>query len=136
MLSAEKSANDSAQSPACSRKPLPSATRARVVRSVRASPANTSGGNVRSSSSAAVSATASGHTGCWRAGKRCQLVGSQSRFGNDCADVIGLEVVARRASARSGLERPALAHLLKLLLRLHLLGEQRGLDAVEQALEP
>ena len=32
--------------------------------------------------------------------------------------------------------RPASAHLLQLLARGHLLGEQRGLDAVEQAFEP
>ena len=33
-------------------------------------------------------------------------------------------------------ERAPLAHLLELVLRLHLLGEQRGLDAVEEAFEP
>src|SRR5262249_40087851 len=47
--------------------------------------------------------------------------------------------LTRIAAARSTteLERAAAAaHLLELLLRLHLLGEQRGLDAVEQALEP
>src|SRR5712671_2081537 len=136
MLSAEKSANDSAQSPACSKNPLPSATLARVARNVRASPANTRGGSLRSSASAAESASASGHAGCCRAGYRCQLVGSQSRFGSDCAEVIGLEVVAGRAPARSGFEGAALAHLLELLLGLHLLREQRRLDAVEEAFEP
>ena len=41
-----------------------------------------------------------------------------------------------RSPAGPPLERAALAHLLELALGLHLLGEQRGLDAVEQAFEP
>src|SRR5689334_25393179 len=44
------------------------------------------------------------------------------------------QIRAGRAVAR--FEGGPLAHLLELLLRLHLLREQRGLDAVEQALEP
>ena len=44
MLSAENSSKLSAQSPACSKKALPAATRAKLFCSERASPANTSGG--------------------------------------------------------------------------------------------
>ena len=40
----------------------------------------------------------------------------------------------RPSAAR--LERAPLAHLLELALRLHLLREQRGLDAVEETFEP
>src|SRR4051812_28380223 len=132
MLSAEKSANDSAQSPACRRKPLPSATRASVERSVRASPANTSGGIARNSASAPSSSAATGHAGCCAAGGRCQLVGSHSRLGSGCgAVIVGSKVGAGRRVAR--LERPPLAHLFELLLGLHLLGEERRLDPVEEA---
>ena len=45
--SAENASKDSAQSPACSRKASPSATRPRSAVSARASPANTSGGIAR-----------------------------------------------------------------------------------------
>src|SRR3546814_2085167 len=64
MPSAEKESNDSAQSPACSRNALPSATWARSAVSARASPANTSGGSVCSCLSDASSAASSGQRGC------------------------------------------------------------------------
>ena len=54
--------------------------------------------------------------------------------------VIGLEVRTRRAlaglAAATDLERLPAAHLLELLLGHRLLGEERRLDAVEQAFEP
>src|SRR5204863_1977485 len=47
-----------------------------------------------------------------------------------------LQVRAGRATTRARFEGSALPHLLDLLLRLHLLGEERRLDAVEETLEP
>ena len=70
MESAEKSAKDSAQSPAWSRKARPSATSANWDVKRRASPAKTSGGRVESWASAFLSASASGHSGCCAAGNR------------------------------------------------------------------
>ena len=64
MESAEKSAKDSAQSPAWSRKARPFATSANWEVKRRASPAKTSGGRVDSCASAFLSASASGHSGC------------------------------------------------------------------------
>ena len=68
MESAEKSANDSAQSPACSRKASPLATAASCAVRWRDSPAKTSGGRVASRASAFFSASASGQSGCCAAG--------------------------------------------------------------------
>ena len=65
---AEKSANDSAQSPACNMKARPFATSDSWEVSRRASPAKTSGGRVESWASAFLSASSSGHTGCCAAG--------------------------------------------------------------------
>ena len=63
MLTAEKSANDSAQSPACSRKPRPADTCASDSRSWRASPANTSGGIAAIRSRTTSASAWSGQTG-------------------------------------------------------------------------
>ena len=68
MASAVKSAKDSAQSPAWSRKACPFATSARSRVRWRASPANTSGGSVDSRASAFFNASASGQSGCCAAG--------------------------------------------------------------------
>ena len=68
MESAVKSANDSAQSPACSRKASPLATSASSAVRWRASPAKTRGGTVDSRASAFLSASASGQSGCCAAG--------------------------------------------------------------------
>src|SRR5205809_659154 len=75
MLSAVNSANDSAQSPAWSRKPSPLLTAASDSRNERASPANTSGGMRRSSSVTSSSSAVSGHSGWCAAGRRRQLDG-------------------------------------------------------------
>ena len=64
MESAEKSAKDSAQSPAWSRKAWPFATSANWEVKRRASPAKTSGGSADNCASAFFSASASGHSGC------------------------------------------------------------------------
>ena len=137
MLSAEKSANDSAQSPAWRRKPSPATRRASDSRSERASPAKTSGGWRRSSASAASSAAASGQSGCCSAAeRRASSSGSQSETGSQHGVQRGSEVRAGGALAPTALDRAALAHLLELLLRLRLLGEQGGLDPVEEPLEP
>src|SRR6516162_6199201 len=63
----------SAQSPPCSRKPSPAATRPRAFFRLRASPANTSGGNVESRCSTAASAVLSGYSGIWATGLLRQL---------------------------------------------------------------
>src|SRR4051812_7971022 len=139
MPSAVNALNDSAQSPAWSRKALPSATLASESVSERASPANTSGGRPESSRSTASSATSSGHSGCCTAGRLRQESGDQGEPGGAAAAVIGIaasEVGAGDALAGRALERAALADLVQLLLRHGLLREERGLDAVEQALEP
>src|SRR5688572_13634571 len=78
MASAENSLNDSAQSPACSRKARPAATSASAWVSWRASPANTSGGSVESCFRARSRAAWSGHSGCWSAGRSRQLLGLHS----------------------------------------------------------
>src|SRR5579871_93249 len=141
MLSAENSANDSAQSPACNKKPSPAATLASDAFSERASPANTSGGMRRSSSTTASTAAVSAHAGCCAAARRRQLAGSQSKFPNGIGAVTfrPLEIragLARLVAATAEFEPAPLAHLLELALRLHLLREQRGLDAVEESFEP
>src|SRR6185437_1684705 len=69
MLSAANSANDSAQSPACSRNARPWATWAKAAVSCRASPATTNGGSAASRVSTRLRASSSGHTGCWAAGR-------------------------------------------------------------------
>ena len=63
MASAPKSANDSAQSPACSRNARPWATSPRAAVSWRASPATTSGGRAASCASTRFSASSSGQRG-------------------------------------------------------------------------
>ena len=75
MASAVKSAKDSAQSPACSRKASPLATWASSDVRWRASPAKTSGGTVANFASAFLSASASGHSGCCAAGNMRQDAG-------------------------------------------------------------
>src|SRR6476620_11037522 len=77
MLAAEKSWNDSAQSPACNRKARPAATSASDSRSRRASPANTSGGIEARRSRAASTAAGSGQSGWWSAGRSLQEAGDQ-----------------------------------------------------------
>ena len=52
--------------------------RARLSRRWRASPAKTSGGLAFSRSSAAAAAAASGHSGCWSAGRSRQEEGDQA----------------------------------------------------------
>ena len=75
MLSALNSAKLSAQSPPCRMNTSPAAARARLAFSLRASPANTSGGNVRSSFSTRISASGSGYSGCCLIGMPRQLSG-------------------------------------------------------------
>src|SRR6186997_1565323 len=65
----------SAQSPPCSRKASPAATRARDFFRLRASPANTSGGNDASCASTAASALELGYSGTWTTGFERQLSG-------------------------------------------------------------
>src|SRR5512134_2901844 len=77
MLSARCSRKLSAQSPPCSRKPLPPATLPSVRFSSRASPANTSGGKVASLPSTSASAAVSGYSGTWLIGIERQLSGDQ-----------------------------------------------------------
>src|ERR671912_1383482 len=87
--SAEKASKVSAQSPAWSRKPWPSATVARVDWRVLASPANTSGGCRASSSRARSSAAGSGQSGCWAAGNARQEPGAQGLGGVRTVGFIG-----------------------------------------------
>src|SRR5438067_7423560 len=75
MESAERVSNDSAQSPACRTKAAPRPASASAALRARASPANTSGGSPRSSSSALASASVSRHSGCWSACRLCQESG-------------------------------------------------------------
>ena len=75
MASAENASKDSAQSPACSRKALPSATSASWDVSALASPANTRGGTVARCLRAWSSADSSGQVGCWAAGSSRQESG-------------------------------------------------------------
>ncbi len=65
MVIAEKSWNDSAQSPAWRRNARPAATSARLAWSCRASPAKTSGGMACSRARAVSAAASSGHSGWW-----------------------------------------------------------------------
>src|SRR2546421_3100108 len=75
MLLAPCSAKLSAQSPPCSRKASPAATRASDFFRLRASPANTSGGNVASCASTSANALASGKSGTCSTGLVRQLSG-------------------------------------------------------------
>src|SRR5881275_715422 len=77
MVTAEKSLNDSAQSPAWSRNALPAATSASESRNWRASPANTSGGSDFSVPSTASASAGSGQSGWKRAGCARQPAGDQ-----------------------------------------------------------
>src|SRR5262249_48490542 len=63
----EKSLNDSAQSPACSKNARPAATSPRAAVSARASPAKTSGGSAASSSRTPPTRPGSGQSRWWRA---------------------------------------------------------------------
>ena len=69
MLSAVKSWNDSAQSPAWSRKASPAATSASARCRLRASPAKTSGGRPDRVLRVCSRACGSGQSGCWSAGQ-------------------------------------------------------------------
>src|SRR5512134_1032877 len=75
MLLAPCSAKLSAQSPPCSRKASPLATRPSAFFRLRASPANTSGGNVASCASTSANALASGYSGICKLGLARQLSG-------------------------------------------------------------
>src|SRR5258708_18779824 len=75
MLLAPCSAKLSAQSPPCSRKASPAATRPSAFFRLRASPANTSGGNVASCASTSANALASGKSGTCSTGLVRQLSG-------------------------------------------------------------
>src|ERR1700751_3927019 len=77
MLLAPCSAKLSAQSPPCSRKAPPLATRASARFRLRASPAKTSGGKVASCFSVSASAAGSGYSGTCRIGLLRQLSGVQ-----------------------------------------------------------
>src|ERR1700730_7252871 len=136
MLSAEKSAKDSAQSPACNKKPLPSLTRASPAFNDRASPANTSGGMRRSSSTARSTAAGSGQSGCCAARWWRQLAGSQSKLPNGTGALMSEVGAGLFPRVVAHLERAPLAHVLELTLGLHLLREQGRLDAVEQPFQP
>src|SRR5580692_1746390 len=96
MLFAENSVKLSAQSPPCNRKALPSDTRASAEVRLRASPANTSGGWVRSRASTAAKAAASGYSGTWRIGICRQLDGLQ---GWATAHSLSLPAYTRRGPA-------------------------------------
>src|SRR3954468_5345560 len=75
MLLAPCSAKLSAQSPPCRRNASPAATRPSAFFRLRASPANTSGGNVASCASTSANALASGYSGICRLGRARQLSG-------------------------------------------------------------
>ncbi len=92
-----KSLNDSAQSPAWSTKARPSATCASDARSVRASPAKTSGGCVRRRSTTRRASSASGHGGCCAAGVARHAEGVQAV--SEVADM--RRAVYRRPSPRA-----------------------------------
>src|SRR5581483_12354349 len=81
--SAEKSAKDSAQSPAWRRNALPAATSASPVRRLRASPANTSGGREANCFRARSRAASSGQSGCCAAGRSRQEEGVQLPVSTD-----------------------------------------------------
>ena len=67
MWTADRSWNDSAHSPAWSRKARPAAASAREACSWRASPAKTSGGTTASRARAASARSSLGHSGWWSA---------------------------------------------------------------------
>src|SRR5260370_33320556 len=75
ILFAPCSAKLSAQSPPCIRNASPAATRASAFFRLRASPANTSGGNVASCASTSANALASGYSGTCNTGLVRQLSG-------------------------------------------------------------
>src|SRR5882672_8678346 len=75
MLLAPCSAKLSAQSPPCSKNASPAATRPSDFFKLRASPANTSGGNVASCASTSANALASGKSGTCSTGLARQLSG-------------------------------------------------------------
>src|SRR5262249_9618732 len=77
MLLAPCSAKLSAQSPPCSRKASPAATRASAFVRLRASPANTSGGKLASCASTSPNAAMSGYAGTCSTGLVRQLSGLQ-----------------------------------------------------------
>jgi hypothetical protein len=89
MPSAVNALNDSAQSPAWSRNALPFATRPSDSVSERASPANTSGGKPPSSVSTALSAPASGQSGCWTTGRVRHESGDQDASSGAAEAVMG-----------------------------------------------
>src|SRR6266540_3169867 len=101
MALAENASNDSAQSPAWSRKPWPAATLASAAWSVRASPAKTSGGSLATCARTS-SAAWSGQSGCCAADSERQPVGDQPRepvaFGGACMAAI---LAAARRSGKS-----------------------------------
>ena len=82
-LSALNSAKDSAQSPPCSRNPLPSATCARRFLRSLISCANTSGGSACSRVSTSRRRALSGYSGCCRIGKSRQLETELPCFGGE-----------------------------------------------------
>src|SRR5215213_1004694 len=110
MASAVKASNDSAQSPAWSRKARPAATSARVDVTWRTSPANTSGGRVLRRLRTSSSAPSSGHSGCCAAVRARQLLVVQE----------GVSVVI---ALRPRVERtPPLRRIVSIATRLGLLG--------------
>src|SRR5215467_10257200 len=72
----------SAQSPPCSRKPSPAATRPSALFRLRASPANTSGGKLARRRSTELSASWSGYSGTWAIGF-CRQLSRVQRSGID-----------------------------------------------------
>ena len=81
------------------------------------------------------------HRAAARRGSAASSSGSQSSSATTAARTSQSALRGRRRAVRPAvglpeLEGAPLAHLLELLLRLHLLGEQRRLDAVEEAFEP
>ena len=90
MASAENSAKDSAQSPACRRNACPAATCPSDATRRRASPANTNGGRAASSFRTCSSPSSSGHSGCCAAGS------CRQRWGLHSAGLMGLQ---RKCSA-------------------------------------
>src|SRR5689334_7129868 len=111
IVTAEKSPNDSAQSPACSRKPRPAATSASAACRLRASPAKTSGGIPKSCSRTSRAWSASGHSGCCSAGIERHDAGDQVSGG---AAILG-RILPMRMGAKS---RPALATVAAHMTRI------------------
>ena len=110
---------------------------------LRASPANTSGGTARSSSSARVeraprrASRAAASAGRVAPASRGSTSAMWKSSPSGWSALVPSQVPARARRRRRcpGSSAPA-PHLVELLLRHRLLGEQRGLDAVEQAFEP